>query len=62
VLCSTTGGVLSLKSYLKFAKKRSTLDESTKENVYTLFILYEKLKRFKGAWDEGDLVYRLYRR
>jgi hypothetical protein len=55
-----TGSVLSLQSYMDFAKKRSTLRESTKQDVYTLFTLYERLKRIKGAWDEGDLAYRLY--
>jgi hypothetical protein len=52
----TTDGMLSLPSYLTFAKKRCTLAESTKRDVYTLFTLYERLKRIKGAWDEGDLV------
>jgi superfamily I DNA/RNA helicase len=33
-----------------------------RERVFDLFVVYQKLKRDLGFWDEGDLVLNLFRR
>jgi hypothetical protein len=55
ILC-VTDGCLTLAQYKAVGKKRATVVSERRDEVYTLYKLYEKLKREMNMWDEGDLV------
>ncbi|XP_022098421.1 TPR and ankyrin repeat-containing protein 1-like isoform X2 [Acanthaster planci] len=58
----TDSGHLSLESYLALGQKRASNFTANREEIYNLFKTYEHLKSQKGLFDEGDLVFHIYRR
>nr|GEW37032.1 UvrD-like helicase, ATP-binding domain, P-loop containing nucleoside triphosphate hydrolase [Tanacetum cinerariifolium] len=56
-------GKLSFEGYCLLAESRSsTLTKLKRENVYTLFQAYEKMKSERGEFDLGDFVNDIHRR
>ena len=56
-------GKLSYEGYCLLAESRSsTLTKLKRENVYTLFQAYEKMKCERGEFDLGDFVTDIHRR
>ncbi|KAJ0719210.1 putative TPR and ankyrin repeat-containing protein [Helianthus annuus] len=56
-------GKLSFEGYSLLAESRSsTLTKQKRENIYSLFQAYEKMKTERGEFDMGDLVIDLHRR
>ncbi|XP_038048876.1 TPR and ankyrin repeat-containing protein 1-like [Patiria miniata] len=58
----TESGYLSLESYLALGKKRASNFTADREEIYSLFKTYEHMKSQKNLFDEGDLVFHVYRR
>ncbi|XP_038048886.1 TPR and ankyrin repeat-containing protein 1-like [Patiria miniata] len=58
----TESGCLSLESYLALGQKRASNFTADREEIYTLFKTYEHMKSQKNLFDEGDLVFHVYRR
>jgi superfamily I DNA/RNA helicase len=58
----SANGILSKDAYLSYKgiSKGSTLCYDQRENVYHLFLQYEKLKRKARAYDLADRVWHLY--
>ena len=50
---------LSREEYLVLPRKQSRMDQTQRQEVYDLYLRYEKLKK-EGFWyDEGDVVYNI---
>lgn len=49
---------LSLDEYLALPRKQSRMDQTQRQEVYALFVKYEKVKQ-GGYYDECDLVYNI---
>ncbi|XP_022098419.1 TPR and ankyrin repeat-containing protein 1-like [Acanthaster planci] len=58
----TDSGYLSLDSYLALGQKRASNFTADREEIYSLFKTYEHVKSQKNLFDEGDLVFHVYRR
>lgn len=50
------------QAYLGLGRKRVSMDAGVRERVWELYLVYQRLRREQGLWDEGDLVLNLYRR
>ena len=50
---------LTLDEYLAFPRKQSRMDQTQRQEIYNLFVRYEKLKQGGGYYDECDLVYNI---
>eukprot|EP00899_Mesostigma_viride_P002454 jgi/Mesvir1/12209/Mv00438-RA.1 len=56
-------GRLSRDQYVALARRRvSTLDEPQREDVYSLFLSYEAMKRERGQHDVADVVFYVHSR
>eukprot|EP00899_Mesostigma_viride_P025252 jgi/Mesvir1/5911/Mv00680-RA.1 len=54
-------GCLSRDRYVALASRRvSTLDEAHREEVYSLFLSYEALRKQRGQYDLADYVFYVY--
>jgi hypothetical protein len=49
-------------AYLGLGRKRVAMGAGVRERVWELFLVYQRLKRELGLWDDGDLVLHLHRR
>ena len=58
----TETGHLSLEEYCRLGRKQAPNFDGNRVEVYSMFTRYERLKRSRGAYDECDLVFDLYRR
>ena len=59
---SSQNGFLSREEYEILGRKKAPNFEGNREEIYSMFERYEKLKRQKRAYDECDLVQNLYHR
>lgn len=55
-------GYLSRDEYLRIGRKRSTLSEPQRSDVYALFARYLEEKKRRQLWDLGDFVFSLWTR
>ena len=58
----STYGFLTKQQYISFAKKRSAIPTAVREEIYSLFVNYEKLKRQQMAFDLQDIVFYIFTR
>ena len=59
---NTEKGYLSLEEYQKIGRKRAANFTGDRDLIYSMFETYWRLKKQKGWFDEGDIVYNLYHR
>lgn len=55
-------GFLPLDAYLELGKKRTSLNEKQRRQVYECFHNYARACRQGGYWDAGDLIFDLFQR
>ena len=55
-------GYITVEEYQALGRKRAPSFSADREIVYELFLAYQRIKRWKGMFDEADLVYHIYHR
>jgi len=58
----TNSGYLNLESYQEIGLKRAPNFTADREEIFELFVSYERVKRSSNMFDENDLVFHLYHR
>ena len=55
-------GFLTKKDYVDIGRKRAPNFEGNREEIYEMFLLYQKTKKYSQYFDEMDLHFNLYKR